>query len=345
MTMRMIKVLVAFAVAVCVLTGCSKPLPVLHLYNWADYVKPELLTQFEKDNNCKVILDTYDSNEAMYAKLKAGATGYDVAYPSSYMVKMMNEQGMLQKLDHALLPNIVHLDPWSFNVSRDPEVDHCVPYTVSYTGVGYLKSKVRDVVPSWSMFGREDLAGRMTMLDDMRETIAAGLRFSGYSSNTTNEQELAAARDVIVGWKKNLAKFENEQYKSGLANGEFLLVQGYVGDLLQIQAQNPDIGIFFPKEGFVMTCDCMVIPVGAKNVELAHKFINFMLDPKIAAENTSFTQYLCPNKDSYALLDESVRNNPAIMLPADVKAIGEVNFDLGEDNAKYVKTWDEIKAR
>ena len=342
--MRMIRMFVALAVAVCVLTGCSKPLPTLHLYNWVDYVKPELMLQFEKENNCKVVLDTYDSNEAMYAKLKIGASGYDVAYPSSYMVQIMNEQGMLQKLDHALLPNAVHVDPSSFKVSLDPEMDHCIPYTVSYTGVGYLKSKVRDVAPSWSMFERKDLAGRMTMLDDMRETISAGLRFLGYSSNTTDEKELAAAQEMIVSWKKNLAKFENEQYKSGLANGEFLLVHGYVGDLLQLQAQNPDVGIFFPKEGFVTTCDCMVIPNGAKQVELAHKWINFMLDPKIAAENTGFTQYLCPNKDSYALLDEAARNNPAIILPEDVKAKGEVNLDLGEENAKYSKIWDEIKA-
>lgn len=342
--MKMKSVFLAWVFCVVALCGCSKPQPVLHLYNWVDYVKPELMTQFEKENNCKVILDTYDSNEAMYAKLKIGASGYDVAYPSSYMVQIMNEQGMLQKLDHALLPNAVHVDPSSFKVSLDPEMDHCVPYTVSYTGVGYLKSKVRDVEPSWSMFDRADLAGRMTMLDDMRETISAGLRFLGYSSNTTNDEELQKARDVVVRWKKNLAKFENEQYKSGLANGEFLLVHGYVGDLLQLQVQNPDVGIFFPKEGFVMTCDCMVIPKGAKQVELAHKWINFMLDPKTAAENTGFTQYLCPNKDSYELLAEASRNNPAIILSEDVKAIGEVNLDLGEENVKYTKTWDEIKA-
>ena len=172
----------------------------------------------------------------------------------------------------------------------------------------------------------------------------AGLRFLGYSSNTKSEEELQKARDVVVRWKKNLAKFENEQYKSGLANGEFLLVHGYVGDLLQIQAQNPDIGIFFPKEGFVMTCDCLVIPQGARNVELAHKWINFMLDPQIAAQNTEFMQYLCPNKDAYPLLSESIRNNPAVILPEEVKARGEVNLDLGEENAKYTKTWDEIRA-
>lgn len=324
--------------------GCSKPKPVLHLYNWADYIKPELIKRFESANRCMVVLDTYDSNEALYAKLKAGATGYDVAYPSSYMLHIMREQGMLQELDHRQLPNLTHLDPWVFNISRDPEVRHGVPYTVSYTGVGYLKSKVTNVTPSWAMFDRADLKGRMTMLDDMRETMAAGLRYLGHSSNTTNEEELAAARDVVIRWKQNLAKFENEQYKSGLDGGEFLLVHGYVGDLIQIQLQNPDIGIFFPREGFVMTCDCIVIPQGAQQVELAHRWINFMLDPAVAAENTGFTQYLCPNRDSYALLDQAVRDNPAIMLPPEVKALGEANFDLGADNEKYIQAWDAVKA-
>ena len=325
-------------------SGCGKQQAVLHVYNWADYVKPELVTRFEAENNCRVVLDTYDSNENLYARLKAGATGYDLAVPSSYMVQIMREQNMLEELDHSLLPNLKHLDPSSLNVSLDPEVKYAVPYTVSYSGIAYLKSKVPQAEASWAMFDRADLAGRMTMLDDMRETIAAGLRFLGYSSNTTNDEELAKARDVIIRWKKNLAKFENEQYKPGLASGEFLLVHGYVGDLLQIQAENPDIAIVFPKEGFVTTCDCMVIPKGARNKELAHKYINFMQDPQVAAENTGFTQYLCPNKDSYALLGEAVRNNPAVLPAPEVKAVAEVNLDLGPNNSKYVRTWDAIKA-
>lgn len=326
------------------LAGCGGSKPVLHVYNWADYVKPELVARFEQLYGCRVVLDTYDSNENMYAKLKAGATGYDLAFPSSYMIQVMRAQGMLEPLRHEWLPNIRHLDPTSFRVSLDPKVNFCVPYTVSYTGVGYLKSKVKDVKESWSMFDREDLKGRMTMLNDMRETLAGALRFLGYSANTASEQELAAARDVAIRWKKNLAKFENEQYKPGLASGEFLLVHGYVGDLLQIQAENPDIGIFFPKEGFVMTCDCMVIPKGARNIELAHQYINFMLDPAVAAENTEFTKYLCPNKDSYALLPPAIRDNPAILLPPEVQAVGEVNLDLGENLSKHVKAWDEVKA-
>jgi len=324
--------------------GCYKPQPVLRLYNWADYVKPALLARFEKENNCRIVLDTFDSNETLYAKLKGGPARYDLVFPSGYMLQKMRQQGMVEALNHALLPNLKHLDAAICKVSPDPAATVAVPYTVSYTGVGYLKSKVTNVVESWSMFDRKDLAGRMTMLNDMRETLAAGLRFLGFSSNTTNEEQLARAGDVVIRWKKNLAKFENEQYKSGLAAGEFLLVHGYVGDLLQLQAENRDIGIFFPKEGFVTTCDCMVIPKGARNVGLAHKYINFMLDPQVAAENTAFIRYLCPNKDSYALLPDRVRKNPTILVPGEIRVRSEETLDLGENTAKYVKVWDRIKA-
>jgi spermidine/putrescine transport system substrate-binding protein len=154
---------------------------------------------------------------------------------------------------------------------------------------------------------------------------------------------LKKAKDVVLRWKKNIAKFENEQYKPGLASGEFLLVHGYVGDLIQIQEENEDIGIFFPKEGFVTTCDVLVIPKGARNVELAHAFINFLLDPDVAAQNTAFMKYLCPNIASYERLPEDIRTNGAILLTPDLQAMAEVNLDLGEENAKFIRIWDEIK--
>ena len=177
----------------------------------------------------------------MYAKLKAGASGYDLLTPSSYMVSLMHAQGMLRPIDHALVPNLVHVDPEYLKIAVDGTMDHSVPYMISNTGIAYLRSRVADFVPSWAMFGRADLRGRMTLLNDMRETIGAGLKFLGYSLNTTNERELEAARDVILGWRANIAKFENEQYKTGLASGEFLLVQGYSGDILQVRKENPDI--------------------------------------------------------------------------------------------------------
>jgi len=330
--------------AVCLLSGCGRAGKTLHVYTWADYIKPELVARFEAQQGCRVVIDTFDSNESMYAKLKAGATGYDIVFPSSYMVKIMHAQGMLQPLRPEWLPNLRHVDRDYLKLAMDPAMEHSVPYMLTYTGIACLKSKVAGFEPSWAMFERADLKSRMTMLNDMRETIGAALKFLGYSLNTVNDAELAAARDVVLRWKQNLAKFENEQYKTGLASGEFFLVHGYSGDIMQVKAENEDIVFALPREGYSISCDDMVILRQAREVELAHAFINFLHDPEVAAENTEFIQYLCPNAASYEKLSAEIRSNPSIFPPPEIRAKGEVIADLGADNAKYVKVWDEIKA-
>ena len=332
------------AAALAALGGCAEKKPVLHIYTWSDYIKPELVQQFERDHNCKVVVDTYASNEEMYAKLKAGATGYDLLFPSSYMVKIMHDQGMLQKLDLDRIPNRGNIDPAYMKLAFDQAMDHSVPYTVTITCLGYLASKVPDFKPTWGMLDRADLKGRMTMLNDHREVIGVALKYLGYSLNTLNDDELARAKEVVLGWKKNLAKFENEQYKTGLASGEFLLVHGYSGDLMLVQSENEDIQIAVPEEGSQINFDDMVIPVGAPQPELAHAMINFILEPKSAAELTEFIDFLCPNLPSYELLSEEIRQDPILFPPAEVVAKLETLADLGENNVKYTKLWDEIKA-
>jgi len=333
------------ALAALVLAGCARPGPrTLHLYTWADYIKPEVVQRFEKENGCKVVIDTFDSNEAMYAKLKAGASGYDVVTPSSYMVAIMAQQGMLQDLDRRKLPNLANVDAEYLKIALDPEMKHSVPYMLTNTGFAYLGSKVKDVEPTWAVFDRADLKGRMTMLNDMRETIGAALKSLGYSLNTTDERELEQARDVVIRWKRNLAKFESEQYKSGIASGEFLLVHGYSGDVLQARSENADVAFVAPREGLSVACDDLVILKGARAVELAHKFIDFLHDPGVAAENSVFISYLCPNAAAYPRLPEEFRNDPAVKLDPAVQAKCEVIRDLGPDNAKYTRVWDQIKA-
>ena len=344
MTLKKMLGAAGLAALFAALGGCAEKKPVLHIYTWSDYIKPELVTQFEQEHNCKVVIDTYDSNESMYAKLKAGATGYDLLFPSSYMVRIMHDQGMLQKLNLELIPNRTNIDPAYMALAFDKEMAYSVPYTVTVTCLGYLGSKVKDFEPTWAMLDREDLKGRMTMLNDHREAIGSALKFLGYSLNTTNDEELAKAKEVMLHWKKNLAKFENEQYKNGLASGEFLLTHGYSGDLLLVQQENPDIQIAVPREGSQINFDDMVIPVGAPEPELAHQMINFILAPKSAAELTEYIYFLCPNLPSYDLLSAETRANPILFPPAEVVAKLETLADLGEDNIKYTKIWDEIKA-
>lgn len=333
-----------FALCLVPLFGWADEKKVLHLYNWADYMKPELIQAFEEQFNCRIMQDYFDSNEAMYAKLKAGATGYDVIFPSSYMVNVMKEQGMLMPLDHDKIPNLRFIDPAYLKFTMDPVMDYGVPYMVGSTGIGYDGSRVEDFEPSWKMFNNEAYAGRMTLLNDMREAIGAALKLLGYSINSTDEAELAQARDVVIGWKRNIAKFESEQYKNGLVSAEFLLVQGYSGDILQAMDENEDVVYAIPREGTSLASDDMVIPVDAREPDLAHAFINFLHEPQNAADNTGYVYYLCPNKASYDLLDEEIRNDPSIFLDPAVVEKCEVILDLGEENAKYIKVWDEIRA-
>ena len=329
---------------IAVLGACRKPLPVLHVYTWADYVKPELVARFESEHGCRVVIDTFDSNEALYAKIRAGATGYDVMTPSTYMAGVLFAQGLLRPIDPSLVPNRRYVDPEYLKIALDPQMHHSVPYMLVKSGIAYRRSRVKDVVASWRMFDRADLKGRITLLNDMRETIGAALKSLGYSLNTTDEAQLAEARDVVVRWKRNAAKFENEQYKSGIASGEFLLVHGYSGDILQVQKENPDVAFLIPEEGTSIACDDLVIPKAARETALAHAWIDFLHEPDVAAENTRFLSYLCPNRAAYEKLGDEIRKNPAIFLDPEVRAKSEVVHDLGADNAKYVKVWDAIKA-
>lgn len=315
----------------------------LTVFTWADYLSDKAKAAFEAAHNCTVVIDTYDSNEAMLAKLESGATGYDVLVPSSYAVQALQRKGLVRTLDHAKLPNLSHLDKDYLAKAPDAAMAVSVPYLMAPTCLAYLASKVPDPVTSWAILDRTDLKGRVTLLDDMREVLGAALKMLGHSLNSTVPAELAAARDLAIRWKANLAKFENEQYKTGIASGEFHLVHGYAGDLLQAQEENEDIRIFIPQEGASFPCDDMCVSRDAANVDLAHAFINHLCDPAVAAENMENLGYRAPNKAAYALLGEEFRNSPLLFPPAELFAKCEPIRDLGDQLPLWTTEWDKVK--
>ena len=323
----------------------APPKPVLRLYTWSDYVKPELIQRFARENNCEVSIDTFDSNEEMYDQLVSREKDpYDLLFPSSYMVKIMHEQGMLQKLDPARIPNRRNIDALYLSRAFDREMDHSVPYAVTITCLAYLDGRVADFKPSWAMLGRSDLRGRLSVLADRRETLGAALKLLGFSLNSTNTAELAAARELVLRWKQNAARFENEGYNDELAAGELVLVHGYSGDLMTSRQENGKIRIVVPAEGSALSFDDMVIPANAQQVELAHRFINFILDPRVAAELTEYICYLCPNEVSYQYLRPETRADPILFPPQEVVERLEMIADLGPANAVFERLWDQIAA-
>jgi spermidine/putrescine transport system substrate-binding protein len=217
--MSRLRFLLAAAVTLCGTAVSTYAAETLHIYNWADYVSPDLVTRFEKENDCKVVIDTFDSNETMYAKIKAGGTGYDLIFPTSYMVKVMEQEGMLASIDKAQVPNLKNVDPDALTKVYDTKMEHSVPYTMGYAVIAYRKDKLKDVEPSWSVFARTDLKKRATLFDDMRETIGAALKQLGYSLNTRDEKQLAEARDLVIQWRRTSPSSTTKATRPGWTAG------------------------------------------------------------------------------------------------------------------------------
>jgi len=333
------------AATALLLSGCGAKKPTLFVYTWSDYIDPTLVAAFEKQHACTVKIDTFDTNEAMYAKLRAGGGGYDVIFPSTFFIKMLVDNQMIQPLKHDLLPNVgANFDKRFRDKIYDGSLTYTVPYTVFYTGLAYRKDKTPGLAPSWNLYMDPQFKGRSTLIGDMHMTIGAALKTLGYSLNSTNVVELEQARDLVIKWKANIARFENEAYKTGLASSEFLLCMAYSGDIVQVQEEAPEVTFIYPKEGYPCSCDEMAIPATAKNVELAHAFINMVYDPDWAAKNIGYTGFCSPVTPAYAKIDPKYRNNTAIFPSDEDLGRAEVMRYLGDATALYTRIWDEIKA-
>lgn len=335
------------AVMVVALTSCEQPRPVLQVFNWANYMDPDLIAAFEEEFGCRVVIDTFDSNEAMLAKLQSGADDYDVVFPSSYMAAAMQSQGMLRPINHELIPNLQHIDRGLLNqFAIDVEMAYSVPYMLSTTGIGYQSRRIQEPEESWAFFQRDDLQKRATLLNDKRETLGAALKMLGFSLNSTNPEEINQARDLVLLWKAQISKFDSETYIAGLATGEVTGAMGYSGDVFQAQEENSDVEFFIPHEGASVAIDDMVILTSGKEPDLAHAFINFFHDPANAALNMETTYYLCPNQSCYELVDAELRENENIFVSAEILARCEVVTELAPDaTALYDRAWDEVLAR
>lgn len=327
----------------------------LHIYTWSDYLAPELIVGFEKALGVKVVVDTFDSNEAMYAKLKAGGTGYDLMTPSAYQIPQMAREGMIDKIDHSKCPNVKkNFDPSFANQVVDPEFVYSVPYSVTYTGFMYDKSKIPEGVDveSWKILENPAMKGRVTLLDDIREVIGGGLMALGYSINSTNPAEIDAAVAEALKWRHNARKFDAESYKTEVAAGSIWVGHGYSTDAAQVivgdeeEGMEPrdDIGFALPKEGFTISFDEMVVAKDAKRKDLAYAFINFIYEGEASKVNM---EYLCgpnPVKPGLDLLDEETRN--IVLLDPEILKRGQILKSIDDPKVMelYNKAWDRIKA-
>jgi len=314
----------------------------LYIYNWTYYTPDSVIEKFEKEYHCRVVYDEFASNEDMHAKLSAaqGKSGYDVVFPSCYLISIMIQEDMLEKIDHSKMSNLKNIDPYVLSIaSYDPDMEYSVPYFYGAAGIAVNTDKVPSFEKSWSIFAREDLKGRMTMLNDMREVMGDALTFLGSSVNTRDPFLISAATEHIINnWKPNLVKFDAEAFAKGYSNGDFWVVHAYPEAIFEEIADNPkmlaDTVFFIPNEGGPSYIDNMVILKNAKNIDLAHKFIDFIHRPEIYAEFT----------DVFGL--PATVNVPARKLKKTKASFEEIELirtelvqDLGKDIGLYTDAW------
>lgn len=312
----------------------------LFIYNWTYYIPDQVVKDFEKAYNVKVVYDMYASNEEMFTKLKAGGGGYDLVFPSGDYVSIMIKEGMLEPIDKSKIPNFGNIDPDILaKIHFDEGNKYSVPYMMGAAGVAVNTKQVpAGFDKSWSLFNLDDLKGRMTMLDDMREVLGAALKSLGYSVNTKNLEELKQAKELVKQWKSKIVKFDAESFAKGFAAGEFWAVQGYAENIfLELDEDGKkNVEFFIPKEGSAMYMDSMVLLKNAKNKELAYTFMNYIHKPEVYAQIADFL--MLPSINIPARSVRTVKPNYEI---ADL-ARSEFKEDLGDTLKDYNQIWQEI---
>jgi len=331
----------------------------LHLYNWNNYLAEETAKRFEAYCQCKLVQDYYSDNEELLAKLAAGATGYDVLVPTANAVETLIAQGALRPLDPAQIPNLRNIKPVFLDQWFDPGNKYSVPYAYSITLIGYNREKIKELgVPTdtWALIFEpkylEKLAGKVTVLDSQRELFAAALIYLGHSVNETDEAKLKEARDLILRAKPYWAAFNASSYIKELTIGNIWVAHGYSNDMFQAaqdaaKAKRPfTIGWDTPKEGAVIGLDNMVIHKSGPRPDLAHKFINFMLDGKNSAELSNMLGSGNPNIEALQYIDEVVRDNRSVFPDESAWKKLQALRDLPRKERRLMnRFWTEIKVR
>lgn len=329
--------------------GEVQPAEEIVVYNWSEYIDPDIYTQFEEETGIKVVEDNFSSNEDLYAKLKGGATGYAVIIPSDYYVSILIAEGMLAELNHDNVPNLANLGEQFQNVPYDQGNVYCAPYQWGTTGIGYLDGEIEEPT-SWAVLFEPDengpAYGRATMLDDVRESFATALVYLGYDINTTDEAQLQEAKELLIQAKAGLSGYDSDTYDDLLASGENLLAHGWNGDFLLAMEENENIVYVIPEEGGVVWVDNMCIPASATPEEqlAGEMFINYVLEAEIGAQLSEWNWYASPNAAAEELFDEEFLSDPSVYPPAEVMAKLQYIRALGETESLYQRLWDEIKS-
>lgn len=349
------------ALSAVTMSGCGKSAEKaggageVYVYNWGEYIDEDVIAQFKEETGIDVIYDMFETNEEMYPVIEAGGVKYDAVCPSDYMIQKMIENNMLAEINFDNIPNIKEIDSKYMDMSRsfDPENKYSVPYCWGTVGILYNTSMVapEDAPTKWSDLWDEKFKDNILMQDSVRDAFMVALKSLGYSMNTTNEAEIAEARDLLIKQKPLVQAYVIDQVRDKMIGGEAAMGVIYSGEMLYIQQEVADLGLDYsleyviPEEGTNLWLDSWVIPANAPNKENAEKWINFLCRPDIAKKNFEYITYPRPNKGAFDLLDSDLQNNKAVFPDTDSLKNCEVFQYLGTDvDSIYNEYWKEVKS-
>ncbi len=360
--MRLATIIAALAVAV-VATPVAAQERVVNVYNWSDYIDPQVLEDFTKDTGIKVRYDTFDANETLETKLLTGKSGYDVVVPTGYFLQRQIQANIFQKLDKSKLPNLVNVWPEVAKrlAAYDPGNDYAVNYMWGTTGIGYNVKAMHErlgadaTIDSWDVVFKPELLAKFKncgihMLDSADDILPAALHYLGLDPNSAKPADLDRAAALLAKIRPDVRKFHSSEYLNALASGEICLVVGWSGDIKQSQkraaeAKNGvDIGYSIPKEGAQMFFDNLAIPKDAPHPAEALAFIDYLQRPDVAARNSDLVSYANGNLTSQKLIDKKVLDDPGIYpKPETMAKLYIVNARTPEAQRLVNRIWTKVK--
>jgi spermidine/putrescine transport system substrate-binding protein len=330
------------AVAFALAAAAAQAEGTLALYNWGDYINPAVLEKFTEETGIAVTLDTYSSNEEMLAKIQAGATGYDIVFPSVHMNDIMLKLGLLEKTGINQSPNFGNIGPGFLRSKEDPASEYCLPYAWGTVGIFY-NEKLTGPITGWADFFAipEKTGGKITLLDDMREVLAIGLIMNGKPINSADPADVQAATDYVLSQKPKVSAFTYE-VPPMLTSGDIAAGHFFVGGNVFF-TETPDIKYVIPAEGATMYQENICVLKSAPNMENAKKFLEFYLRPEIAALNVAQQFNGTPNVPANALTPDYIKSNPNINVSDETMARLQIFEDIGAALKLYDRAWNTIR--
>ena len=320
---------------------------ILYLYNWSEYIPDRVIEKFTEETGIKVEYSTFDSNEAMYSKIKllAGQKGvYDLVIPSSYYVSKMIKADLLEKIDISKIKNIAHINAKFLNLDFDQHNLYSFPYMWGSTGIVYNSEVVTEEINSWSILFDEKYKGEVLLNNDIREVFGLAFKMLGYSINDKNDAHIEEAFQLLRKLFQQVKIFNSESPKINFLNDEAKIGMTWNGEAYMASLENPKIKFAYPKEGTILWIDSFVIPKGARNIDNAHKFIDFIHKPEISKIIVEEIGYSTPNKTAIKLLPRHLQENIVICPTEKIIDSAELLNDLGDKSLLYDKYWTILKA-